>query len=80
MDDDKTSLKQVVAAYLRNNPGFLEEFPDILEIQELNHRSGVATSLIERQVDQLRQKNQEMSKQLSRSLPNSRRCGNASTG
>jgi uncharacterized protein YigA (DUF484 family) len=66
MDDDNTSLKQVVAAYLRSNPGFLEEYPDILEIQELNHRSGVATSLIERQVDQLRQKNQEISRQLSR--------------
>lgn len=66
MDDDNTSLKQVVAAYLRNHPGFLEEFPDILEILELNHASGVATSLIERQVEQLRQRNQEVSRQLNR--------------
>jgi len=66
MDDDKTSLKAVVAAYLRKNPDFLEEFPDILETLELNHRSGVAASLIERQVEQLRSKNQEVSGQLSR--------------
>jgi len=66
MDDDKTSLKEVVAAYLRNHPEFLDEYPDILELLQLNHRSGVATSLIERQVDQLRQKNQDLSRQLNR--------------
>ena len=66
MDDDKTSLKEVVATYLRKNPEFLEEFPDILETLHLNHSSGVAVSLIERQVDQLRQKNQDLGRQLSR--------------
>jgi uncharacterized protein YigA (DUF484 family) len=66
MDDDKTSLKEVVAAYLRMHPEFLHEYPDILEILQINHRSGVATSLIERQVDQLRQKNQDLSRQLNR--------------
>ncbi len=66
MDDEKTSLKEVVAAYLRKNPDFLEEFPDILENLELNHRSGAAASLIERQVEQLRLKNQEVSRQLNR--------------
>lgn len=66
MDDDNTSLKEVVAAYLRNHPEFLNDFPDILEIMQLNHRSGVAASLIERQVDQLRQKNEDLSRQLNR--------------
>ena len=66
MDNDNTSLKEVVAAYLRNHPEFLTDFPDILEILQLNHRSGVAASLIERQVDQLRQKNQDLSRQLNR--------------
>jgi uncharacterized protein YigA (DUF484 family) len=65
MDDDKTSLKAVVAAYLRKNPEFLEEFPDVLEILHLNHSSGVAVSLIERQVEQLRQKNQDLDRQLN---------------
>jgi uncharacterized protein YigA (DUF484 family) len=66
MDDDKASLKGVVAAYLRKNPEFLEEFPDVLEILHLNHSSGVAVSLIERQVEQLRQKNEDLNRQLNR--------------
>jgi uncharacterized protein YigA (DUF484 family) len=65
MGDDKTSLKEVVATYLRKNPEFLEEFPDILEVLELNHNSGVAVSLIERQIEQLRQKNQELTRQMN---------------
>ena len=65
MDDDKTSLKEVVATYLRKNPEFLEEVPDVLEALHLNHSSGVAVSLIERQVEQLRQKNQDLSRQLN---------------
>jgi hypothetical protein len=66
MDNDKTSLKEVVATYLRKNPDFLDEFPDILEQLQLNHNSGVAASLIERQVDQLREKNEELDRQLNR--------------
>jgi uncharacterized protein YigA (DUF484 family) len=66
MDDDKTSLKEVVATFLRKNPDFLDEFPDILEALQLNHSSGVAASLIERQVEQLRDKNQDLTRQLDR--------------
>ena len=65
MGDDKTSLKEVVATYLRKNPDFLEEFPDILEVLQLNHNSGVAVSLIERQIEQLREKNQELTRQMN---------------
>lgn len=65
MDDNNTSLKEVVATYLRKNPEFLEEFPDVLETLDLNHNSGVAVSLIERQVEQLRRKNQDLSRQLN---------------
>jgi uncharacterized protein YigA (DUF484 family) len=64
MDDDKTSLNEVVAAYLRKNPEFLEENPDVLETLHLNHSSGVAVSLIERQVEQLRQKNRDLDRQM----------------
>lgn len=66
MSDDKTSLKEVVAAYLRKNPDFLDEYPDILESLEINHQSGSAASLIERQVKQLRTSNEEKNRQLSR--------------
>ena len=67
MSDDKTSLKEVVASYLRKNPDFLSDYPDILEKLELDHSTGgAAVSLIERQVDQLRASNEDLSRQLSR--------------
>jgi len=66
MSDDKTSLKEVVASYLRKNPDFLDDHPDVLEILEINHQSGAAVSLIERQVEQLRASNEDISKQLNR--------------
>ena len=66
MSDDKTSLKEVVASYLRKNPDSLDDYPDVLETLEINHQSGSAVSLIERQVEQLRASNGEMSKQLNR--------------
>ena len=64
--DSKTSLNEVVANYLRRNPSFLSEYPDVLEALHLKHPSGVASSLIERQVDQLRNKNHELNRQLNR--------------
>lgn len=66
MSDDKTSLKEVVASYLLKNPEFLDENPEVLEMLEINHQSGTAVSLIERQVDSLRASNEEMQKQLNR--------------
>jgi len=66
MSDDKTSLKKVVASYLRKHPNFLNKHPDVLEALELNHSSGVAVSLIERQIEQLRASNEDISKQLNR--------------
>jgi hypothetical protein len=66
MSDDKVALKDVVASFLRRNPAFLNEYPDVLEILQLNHRTGAAASLIERQVVQLRRKNEELSSQLNR--------------
>jgi uncharacterized protein YigA (DUF484 family) len=66
MSDDKTSLKEVVASYLRKHPDFFTNHPDLLEEVELKHESGSASSLIERQVEQLRASNLDLSKQLSR--------------
>jgi uncharacterized protein YigA (DUF484 family) len=65
---DKLSLQEIVANYLRRHPDFLSEFPDVLESLQLNHESGTASSLIERQVGQLRKKNRELSQQLSRMM------------
>jgi len=68
MSDNKLSLQEVVANYLRRHPGFLSEFPDVLESLQLSHASGSASSLIERQVAQLRKKNRELSQQLNRMM------------
>ena len=65
MIDDKTSLKEVVSNYLRENPGFLEENPDVLESLQINHSSGTAVSLIERQVEQLRASNEDLNNRLN---------------
>jgi hypothetical protein len=66
MTDNKASLKDVVAAYLRKNPDLLKDFPDLLETLNLPHASGAASSLIERQVKQLREQNQDLNRQLNR--------------
>lgn len=66
MSDDKTSLKEVVASYLLKNPDFLDQNPDVLEALQVNHQSGTAVSLIERQVEQLRASNEELDRQLKR--------------
>ena len=66
MSDDKAALKDVVADYLRKHPDFLTEHPDLLEHVELQHGSGTAVSLIERQVEQLRSANEEVRDRLNR--------------
>jgi hypothetical protein len=66
MSDDKASLEKVVLGYLREHPDFLTEHPEILELLELGHESGGASSLIERQVQQLRASNEDLSRQLNR--------------
>ena len=66
MIENKASLKDVVAKYLRRHPAFLSDYPDVLETLHLSHASGTASSLIERQVAQLRKKNHELELQLNR--------------
>jgi uncharacterized protein YigA (DUF484 family) len=66
MSEDKTSLKDVVTAYLRKHPDFLQKNPEILETLQLRHESGSAVSLIERQVEQLRASNEDLNRQLNR--------------
>lgn len=65
MSEDKTSLQEVVANYLRENPDFLDDYPDVLESLEINHRAGSAVSLIERQVEQLRASNDNLVNRLN---------------
>ncbi len=67
MSENKNdSVEEIVADFLRRNPNFLKNNPEVLESQQLLHNSGVAASLIERQVKLLREKNEEVNRQLSR--------------
>lgn len=67
MSDNKPeSLETIVANFLRKHPNFLKNNPEALESQQLLHNSGVAASLIERQVKLLREKNEELGRQLNR--------------
>lgn len=57
-----------VAAFLKQRPEFLSRYPDLLETLELKHSAGSAVSLIERQVEILRAKNQRLEDRLSNLL------------
>ena len=57
-----------VVAFLKAHPDFISRYPDLLETLELKHSSGSAVSLIERQVDILRAKNQRLEDRLERLL------------
>ena len=64
MSEESTSLEEIVQDYLKQNPRFLLDHPEILETLELSHNSGVASSLIERQVETLRASNEDLNLQL----------------
>lgn len=57
-----------VAAYLRAHPDFLLRYPELLETMELQHSSGSAVSLIERQVEILRGRSQRLEDKLGNLL------------
>lgn len=65
MTDKTRSMSEIVAKYLRKYPDFLARHPEVLEGLELSHHSGPAVSLIERQVEQLREQNHTLSRQLN---------------
>lgn len=61
----KVNERELVT-YLKAHPDFLSRHPDLLESIELRHKAGSAVSLIERQVDMLRAKNQRLEDRLKR--------------
>jgi len=63
MSDKNRSMEDIVKKYLRQNPDFLEKQPALLKHLELSHASGPAISLIERQVQHLRQVNEALEQQ-----------------
>ena len=65
--------EQAVADYLRKNPGFFKQFPELLADVELAHNCGQATSLIERQAQIMRKKLQDYAIKMSDILSTARR-------
>ncbi len=65
MNDDNPTTAEAVARYLLDHPEFLHEHPEVLTSLQLPHESGEAVSLIERQVDQLRSRNEKLTSQLN---------------
>ena len=68
---DQASEAQVVA-YLKAHPQLLTDHPQLLEALELTHAAGSAVSLIERQVELLRGKNQRLEARLNRLIETAR--------
>lgn len=61
----ETSLEESLARYLSDNPDFFERHVDLLTTLRIPHyESGRAVSLIERQVEALRHKHQDLHRQL----------------
>ncbi|MEE9343272.1 MAG: DUF484 family protein [Gammaproteobacteria bacterium] len=71
LSDDKNREQQVVD-YLLKNPGFINQHPKVLAALELQHTTGTAVSLIERQVITLREQNIQLKNQLQELLSNAR--------
>ena len=57
--------EKAIVSYLKNHPDFFHRHIDLLEILKVPHPSGVAVSLVERQIDLLRKKNNVLEKQLN---------------
>lgn len=72
--------EEQVATYLRTHPDFLARYPELLETLQLQHSSGSAISLIERQVEILRGRSQRLEDRLGTLLEaardNERRAAN----
>lgn len=65
MTDNTRSIEDIVSKYLRKHPDFLDREPELLAFLELNHASGPAVSLIEKQVQYLRSQNRAIELQLN---------------
>ncbi len=62
--EDGLSWDEAVARYLREKPDYFELHPELLLQLNISHESGSATSLIERQVQVLRDRNNDLARQL----------------
>ncbi len=63
-DEQQHLIEAEVAEFLREHPDFFERHGELLDTLSLSHASGGAVSLIERQVEVLRQQKAELRAQL----------------
>jgi len=61
-----------VATWLRQHPSFLKHFPDLVQTLVVPREDGTTTSLAGYQLEILREKNQELTRQLSELLANAK--------
>lgn len=62
--EEAQGCEQSIAKYLRTHPDFFARHPDLLSELTIPHPSGVAISLVERQLALLRGQNRELKQQL----------------
>lgn len=70
--DSQALSDSAVLAFLKAHPDFLMRHPELLETLELQHSSGPAVSLIERQVELLRGKNLRLEDRLQHLIQTAR--------
>lgn len=67
-DAETNPTDESVIAYLKDDPGFFLRHPKLLSELNLPHEAGEATSLIERQVAILRERNMQMRRRMNELL------------
>ncbi len=71
-DDVVTDLAPLVSGFLRANPDFFVQHQDLLAVLTIPHESGVAVSLLERQVQILRDRHRHLHNKYQEFLNNAR--------
>ena len=67
MSDESTAREitaEVVSDYLRDNPDFFNQHPEVLSELKITHVGDGAVSLVERQMATLRERNAELRRRL----------------
>jgi hypothetical protein len=58
--DEQQASEELVVDYLKANPGFFTFFPELLTELEIPHDTGQAVSMVERQVQMMREENKKL--------------------
>ncbi len=67
-----SGMDDIVSEHLKRHPDFFDKYPEILAAMHLQHDSGAAVSLIERQVSILREQNLQYRHKLDQLIENAK--------